>query len=401
MIRRLRIKIIAVITLILTFAVFGIMTAVNAMESNSSRAEIESKMRRIADMDGFMPNDFTDLDPFSDSQSGYVDTFSIQIDFAYNVRRIVLTRDITVQQDEIIGYANQALQSGETYGELGRYAYYVQQKGYGTIIVFMNIQSYQQSLKNLRFTTSLIGLLTIFIFFGMSVALSFWLVRPVKTTFDKQKLFISNASHELKTPLAVISANSDVLEAQIGDNKWLGYIKSETLRMSELVEELLCLARLDDKTGHKLVMEEFNLTDVFLQTALPFESKVFELGKRFDVEAQPDLKYKGDVSSIRHVLTILIDNAIKYSEENGQISVKLYAHSGKKIIEVYNTGEGVPKDKLNKIFERFYRQDEARNSKSGGYGLGLAIAKASVEAHGGKIYAQSEYGKWMKFTVSL
>ena len=401
MIRRLRIKIIAVITLILTFAVFGIMYAVNTMETNSNRAEIESKIRRIADMDGFMPNDFTELDPFSDAQSGYVDTFSIQIDHFYNVRRIVLTRDITVQQDEITGYANQALQSGKNYGELGRYAYYIQQKDYGKIIVFMNIQSYQQTQKNLRFTTSLIGLLTIIAFFGLSVILSFWLVRPVKTTFDKQKLFISNASHELKTPLAVISANTDVLEAQIGDNKWLGYIKTETSRMSELVEELLCLARLDDKTGHKLVKEEFCLSDVFLQTALPFESKVFEMGKQFNVEAQPDLYYKGDTSSIRHVLTILIDNAIKYSKENGEISVKLYAHSGKKIIEVYNTGEGVPKDNLNKIFERFYRQDEARNSKSGGYGLGLAIARSSVEAHDGKISAQSEYGKWIKFTVVL
>ena len=111
--------------------------------------------------------------------------------------------------------------------------------------------------------------------------------------------------------------------------------------------------------------------------------------------------YKGDESSIKHVLTILIDNAIKYSDEHGRISAKLSSHGNKRIIEVYNTGDGVPKDQLGKIFERFYRRDEARNSKSGGYGLGLAIAKASVEAHGGRITAQSEYGKWMRFTVIL
>ena len=171
--------------------------------------------------------------------------------------------------------------------------------------------------------------------------------------------------------------------------------------MNELVNELLCLARLDDKTGHKPVMTEFNLTDVFLQTVLPFESRVFELGKQLEVDAAPDIKYKGDQSQIRHIITILLDNAVKYSDEHGLIRARLYTRSSKKIIEVYNTGEGVPKDKLNKIFERFYRRDEARNSSSGGYGLGLAIAKASAEANGGKISAQSEYGKWICFTVTL
>ena len=313
----------------------------------------------------------------------------------------MLTRDIVVQQDDIINYATEALSTGKTFGEMGRYAYYIQNKYYGKIIVFMDIRHIQQTEENLLFATSIIGLLTIVIFFFLSVLLSFWLVRPVKETLDKQKSFISNASHELKTPLAVISANTDVLEAQTGENKWVSYIKSETVRMNELVNELLCLARLDDKTGHKLIMSEFNLSDTFLQTTLPFESKVYEMGKTFEVEAEPDLMYKGDESSIKHILTILIDNAIKYSDEKGKISARLYSHANKRIIEIYNTGEGVPKDQLNKIFERFYRRDEARNSKSGGYGLGLAIAKASVEAHGGKITAQSEYGKWMRLIVTL
>ncbi len=401
MIRKLRIKIVAVITLILTVAVFGIMTAVNVMEREGNKTQIQSELKRIADLDGFLPDDYGSIDPYTDQKSGVNDCFSVQIDYFYNVRKIVLTRDIVVQQDDIIGYAKEALSAGSSYGEIGRYAFCIQNKYYGKIIVFMNIGSFQQAEENLLFSTSVIGLMTILIFFCLSLMLSFWLVRPVKETLDKQKSFISNASHELKTPLAVISANTDVLEAQTGDNKWIGYIRSETTRMNELVNELLCLARLDDKTGHKLVMSEFNLSDTFLQTALPFESKVYEMGKTIEVEAEPDIMYKGDESSIKHVLTILIDNAIKYSYENGKISVRLYVRANKRIIEVYNTGEGVPKDQLNKIFERFYRRDEARSSKSGGYGLGLAIAKASVEAHGGRITAQSEYGKWMKFTVTL
>ena len=401
MINKLRAKIIIVITLILTAAVFGIMFSVNTLESTSNRSEIERKIIRIADNDGFLPSDFESIDPYSDAQSGFTDCFSIQLDYFYNVRRIVLTRNVNVQQEDIIGYANAALRSGQNYGEMGSYAYYIQQKTYGRIIVFMDIRTYQQAQKNLLQTTSIIGLLTILGFFLLSIALAFWLVRPVKETLEKQKLFISNASHELKTPLAVISANTDVLETETGENKWLGYIRSETVRMNELVNELLCLARLDDKTGHKPVISEFNLTDIFMQTVLPFESRVFEMGKQLETDAQPDIMYKGDQSLIKHIITILMDNALKYSDEHGLIRARLFTKSGRRIIEVYNTGEGVPKDKLDKIFERFYRRDEARNSRSGGYGLGLAIAKASAEAHGGRITARSEYGKWICFTVVL
>lgn len=400
MIRRLRIKIIAVIMVILTLTVFAIMTAINIVSWSSNKIETETRLYRLADNDGFLPSDET-IEISHDSQSGYVDTFSVQINRFYEVRKIVISRNINVEQSVIIEYANEALNSGENLGELGSYAFFISNRPYGKIIVFMDIQPYQQAAKNLLLITSLTGLISVIFFFIVSLFLAKWLVKPVKITLEKQKQFISDASHELKTPLAVISTNTDVLEAEIGDNKWLGYIRSESLRMSELVNELLCLARLDDRSGHALNFAETDLSNLVLQTALPFESVLFEMGKIYNVEVQPDVKARVDESSIKHVLTILIDNAVKYSEENGKITVKLYTHSGKKIIEVHNTGEGVPKDKLGKIFERFYREDEARNRKTGGYGLGLAIAKASVEAHGGKISAKGEYGSWICFTVTL
>ena len=317
------------------------------------------------------------------------------------MRKIVISRNINVEQSVIIEYANEALNSDSNSGELGSYAFLVNNRPYGKIIVFMDIQPYQQAAKNLFLITSLTGLISIIFFFIVSFFLAKWLVKPVKSTLEKQKQFISDASHELKTPLAVISTNTDVLEAEIGENKWLGYIRSESVRMSELVNELLCLARLDDKSSQALHFAETDLSQLVLQTALPFESVLFEMGKIYSVEVQPDIKAKVDESSIKHVLTILIDNAVKYSKENGEITVKLYMHSGRKIIEVYNTGDGVPKEKIGKIFERFYREDEARNRKTGGYGLGLAIAKASAEAHGGKMSAKGEYGSWICFTVTL
>lgn len=400
MIKRLRIKIVVVIMSILTLTVFAIMTAINIVSWSSNHNEIETRLYRLADNDGFLPTD-EKIEIFHDSQSGYVDTFSVQINRFYEVRKIVISRNINVEQSVIIEYANEALNSDSNSGELGSYAFLVNNRPYGKIIVFMDIQPYQQAAKNLFLITSLTGLISIIFFFIVSFFLAKWLVKPVKSTLEKQKQFISDASHELKTPLAVISTNTDVLEAEIGENKWLGYIRSESVRMSELVNELLCLARLDDKSSQALHFAETDLSQLVLQTALPFESVLFEMGKIYSVEVQPDIKAKVDESSIKHVLTILIDNAVKYSKENGEITVKLYMHSGRKIIEVYNTGDGVPKEKLGKIFERFYREDEARNRKTGGYGLGLAIAKASAEAHGGKISAKGEYGSWICFTVTL
>ncbi len=401
MIRRLKIKIVAVIMTILTLTVTIIMVAINMVSQQDNRDRIENRLYRIAANDGRMPKEYDSLDPYHDAQSGYIDSFSVQVNHFYEVRKIILSRNIVVEQDTIIDYANEALVSGKQTGELGGYAFTIHNKPYGMIIVFMDVKPYQEANESLMRTTLFIGVTAILLFFIISIFLAKWLVRPVTTTLDKQKRFISDASHELKTPLAVISANTDVLEAEIGENKWLGYIRSESSRMSELVNELLILARLEDKTGHRLIIQPLDLTALVLQTALPFESTVFEMGKRFSVEAQPDVTYVGDASTIKHILTILIDNAVKYSEEHGEISVKLYTRSNRRIIEVYNTGEGVPKEKLTRIFERFYREDEARNSKNGGYGLGLAIARSGIQAHGGKIFAQSEYGKWIRFTVVL
>lgn len=399
MIKKLRIKIVLVITVLLTIVIAILMLAINIIARNNSSEQTKDRLQTIADSDGTISP--TQINPYHGNQMGYIDNFSVLLGMDNEVLKITLNRNIIVQQTDIVSYVNEALASGKSVGTIGSYAYMIQPKSYGKIVVFLDVSVQQLQNDNLVVTTIMIGIVATIIFFIIAVILSFWLVKPVKETFDKQKLFISNASHELKTPLAVISANTDVLEAELGENKWLSYIRSESVRMSELVNELLCLARLDDKSGHRLVMSELNLTDIVLQTALPFESTVFEMGKKFDVEAEPNVKFVGDESSIKHVLTILIDNAIKYSNEKGEVSVKLYTHSGKKIIEVYNTGDGIPSDKLNKVFERFYRQDEARNSKSGGYGLGLAIAKSIVEAHNGKICAKSEYGKWAKFIVTF
>lgn len=404
MIKRLRIKLTAILSAVLAVVITGIMITINVMAQSNNQAQINERLLKIAYNNGEIPREYSDTNIYHGKDEGYIDTFSVLIDGAYRLIGIYSGRTVgndDVSQRDYIEYANTAINSHEKSGVIGSYAYIIELKSYGKIIVFLDIGQYQRTERNLFFTTLFMGITAIILFVAISFGISFWLVKPVKENFERQKRFISDASHELKTPLAVISTNTDVLESEIGENKWLTYIRSESQRMSELVNELLMLARLDDKSGHKLIMTEVNLSDLVLMTALPFESTIFEMGKKFDVDVQPDIKCKGDESALKHIMTILIDNAIKYSAEHGEISVKLYNQSNKHIIEVYNTGEGIKPENISKIFERFFRQDESRNSKTGGYGLGLSIAKSSVEAHGGKISVQSEYGKWVKFTAIL
>ena len=401
-IKKLRIKITVILSSVLAFVIIGIMVTINVVAQTNNETQINERLLKIAYNNGKVPREYRDTNIYHGSDEGYIDTFSVFVDGAYRLIGIYSGRsDSEYTQEDYIEYANEAVNSRNERGEIGNYAYMIQLKSYGKIIVFLDISQYHRTDATLFFTTLFMGIIAIILFTLVSFGLSFWLVKPVKENFERQKRFISDASHELKTPLAVISANTDVLESEIGENKWLMYIRSESQRMSELVNELLTLARLDDKSSQALHFAETDLSQLVLQTALPFESVLFEMGKIYSVEVQPDIKAKVDESSIKHVLTILIDNAVKYSKENGEITVKLYMHSGRKIIEVYNTGDGVPKEKIGKIFERFYREDEARNRKTGGYGLGLAIAKSSAEAHGGKMSAKGEYGSWICFTVTL
>lgn len=398
MIAKLQKKIVLIVTMLLALSVLLIMLIINITSQYQSTQQLRNRLDSIVNTDGRM---LTPAALSLDDQNSMAFSFYLRIDRFNVLMEAGCNAESDIDTSLLVSYGEKALQTEKDFGYIDQYAFEVAEKRNGRMIAFTDASGSIQQNHNLAITTSVIGVISVLLFALLAVVLSFWLVRPVRETFDKQKLFISNASHELKTPLAVISANADVLEAEIGENKWLSYIKTDAMRMNELVNELLALARLDDKSGHQLIKSEFNLSDALLQTALPFESRMFELGKKYEMDVPADILYKGDESAVKHVVSILIDNAIKYSAPDGEISVKLSAKNNKRFIEVYNTGMGIPDDKLDKVFERFYREDEARNSKSGGYGLGLSIAREIAAQHNGFINATGEYGKWIRFTVTL
>ena len=233
-----------------------------------------------------------------------------------------------------------------------------------------------------------------------AVLLILRMTRPVKEAFDKQKQFVWDASHELKTPLAVISANAEVLSGEIGDNEWLGYIQSEVRRTDKLVQNLLTLARLD-WDDLPVMKERVDLGQAILQVALPFESTVFEAGKTLQLHVPEGIFCMGDSAMLQQLVVILLSNAVKYSDEKGHISLALESRGEKCILRVHNMGTPIDAATLHHIFDRFYRGDSSHNAENPGNGLGLAIASTIVRTHRGKISVTSTAEEGTCFTVIL
>ena len=266
-----------------------------------------------------------------------------------------------------------------------KYSYLLDKNNNLIIIDNSNINHRLSSL--LRFSVLIFILLEVLAGY-ISIMLTRWLVRPVEEAFNKQRQFVFDASHELKTPLAVIIASAEMLEKNPKEKKWLSNIKSEADRMNKLVINLLDLAKTESLPS-KLKYSTVNLSKETERSILTFEGLVFEKGLEIDYDIEDNIEFSCDLDKIKELLSILLDNAIKHSYDNAKIRVNLFKEKENIILEVINNGDDIPKDKQNKIFERFYRVDEARNRNENRYGLGLAIAKNIVDIHQGKISVTS------------
>ncbi len=287
--------------------------------------------------------------------------------------------------------------SGSAHG----FRYYKAEKAYGYFVILAdNGLGFSQSIGRHLLRVSLSVSLPVLLFlFCISILLSRYAISPAVNALKRQKQFISDAGHELKTPLSTITVNAAVLASELGPNKYMDCIQYETQRMDVLVRQLLDVACLDDAEPVER-REVFSLSEVVYQATLPFESLAFEQDIRYTTDIQENCSFCGDPERIRQVAGILLDNAFKYCRSGGEVSLQLRQEGRHLVLEVYNTGPGIAPEDLPHIFERFYRCDKARTG-NGSYGLGLAIARAAVEAAGGKISAESEYGHWSRFRVTL
>lgn len=289
--------------------------------------------------------------------------------------------------------------NGESFG------YLRQDIGNGKRIVLMSKSFQHEMLWNLLKIFIGVGSLSLILLFFISIYFTNKAINPLEETFRKQKQFIADASHELRTPLTIIKTNVSLLrenemETIHSQKKWINYIDSQAGRMSTLINEMLSLANLDANKKKEEIIN-INLSKMIRDSLLVFEVVIFEKGLILEEDLTDNIFIKGEQNQIKKLISILMDNAIKYTNNNGKITVLLINERNKAKLIIRNTGEGIEKEHLEKIFERFYRVDDSRDRGTGGYGLGLSIAKAIVEEHKGKIHAESIINNETSFIIEL
>ena len=294
-----------------------------------------------------------------------------------------------------------ALSEGKTSGRIGTQFYLNSKSSVGKrILIVLDERLEIANVRQVRRITMFIAaiacnLLCIAAWFLISA-----MVRPVQEAFDRQRQFVWDASHELKTPLAVIGSNAQVLSGEIGENEYLGYILSEVRRSDDLLKSLLTLARMDQGTV-KANLQTMDLSQAVLEVALPFESTAFEEGHPFDMDIPDGITCRGDKQMLQQLTVILLSNASKYAKPSCRIGIRLLKKGKGCELSVSDEGEGISPQDKKKIFDRFYRADSSHNRETEGFGLGLSIAKNIVDAHHGTIKVESEQDKETVFTVVL
>ena len=259
------------------------------------------------------------------------------------------------------------------------------------VLMIINTTSISNKLKGVLGVSILLFVLSEMLIILVSYLITEWITKPAREAFEKQKEFIADASHELKTPLAVIMASSDSLKVNKENIKYLDNIKFETERMNKLISSLLELSKLENTK--EIEMKEENLSKLVEKIALTFEGIAFEDNISIETDIEKNIMFKCNKDEIEKVISILIDNAIKHSNKNTSVDVIMSKLKNGITIKVINEGEGIKPGDEKLIFERFYRSDKSRNRESNRYGLGLAIAKNIVELHKGTIVASSKDSK--------
>ena len=380
MINKLRKKIFWVIQISLSIIILGIIVI---FTSFSYRNTLTSS---IIFMDKLEVKEDKQKD-FNEQRNGkYIDgVYRIEIN-----NNSIVTKPDGLNQ-EIMDYAIKVSNGKLEEGYIGNYIYQIRKFGNNVKeVILIESESTIRELKNIIIFSVIIAILGIIIIYIIAKKISKIIVKPVEESFERQKQFISDASHELKTPLAVIEANADVLQDKVGKNKWISYIQDEVQSMNKLVNDLLILAKAEKRNTSNSQL--FNFSKEVQMSVSVFESLIYEKKIKLETNINEGIEFNGDKEDIKHIISIILDNAIKHTEENNKIIVNLEKDKNNIKIEIKNQGEPILEEEREKIFERFYRIDKARNRNEKRYGLGLAIAKGIVDKYKGTICAISKDG---------
>lgn len=292
--------------------------------------------------------------------------------------------------DDLESYAKEVLSDGKEYGNFENLVYIRSLENDYDLVVFMDNVVIDENTKMIMIYTFVFGFISVIVIFIVSIILANRIIRPLEENDEAQRQFISDAGHELKTPVSAISANLEMLNKDIKENKWATNIDLENQRMTVIVNQLLKLARAESL---ELKMEKIDFSRVVLEEVLAFEIIAFEENLKLNYEEIEDVNVFGNKDELRQVISIILDNAISHSNNESDINVTLTTKQNKILFTVENYCEPLTSEQLEKIFNRFYRSDYSRTGGENHYGLGLSIAKAIVLKHKGEIFATYDEGK--------
>ena len=407
MIHKLRRKFICIAMISVTLVTVLMAASINVINFLSADHDLEHTLEMISanagDMPQFLPSDKPAPkrdDRFSMEKPYSTRYFVLYYTGSGSLLRTDLRHIAAVTEEDAGTYLSIAEKHGEGFGYTGTYKFYVANTDDGQYMaIFLDCYNELHSLR----TFALISLLAVAgcvaLVFVLVLILSRRAITPVIESAEKQKQFITDASHELKTPLTVITTSLKVLEMESGKNKWIDKIRSQTDKLTRLVNDLVTLSRLDEEKP-PMRISEFNISAAVEETAESFRDFAAAQGHALELGIAPELRCRGDEYAVRQLVSILLDNAVKYTDPGGAISLSLERRKKGVLLRTSNPCATVDERETGKLFDRFYRVDKARSGQAGGFGVGLSIAQRIVQAHRGTITADCPQSGVIRFTVA-
>lgn len=395
MIKRLRnkmifvsmVSLISVLVLLMgTIAILNYLKILNDADNTLSILE-QNNGQFPLDMHTFKPGEEKGIGPISPELPFESRYFFVLLDSNGAIKMVNTGRIAAVDTETAISYAQQVYEAEDSHGFVGQYRYLMTNKNNGVMVLFLDCGRTLDSFRMLIFSTLSVSLAGVLLVFLLLVALSKRIVKPFSDNFEKQKRFITDAGHELKTPLTIIDANTEILSMDYGENEWLLEIQNQTKRLATLTNDLIYLSRMEEVTSKN--RDRISISKVLEESLDSFEAVAKYNNRIIEKDICADLYISADKNEICKLITILVDNAIKYSVDASVISCKLVKQKHSVVLTVYNKTEYITHEQVSRLFDRFYRVDESRNTQSGGYGLGLSIAMAIVNANSGHITAST------------
>ena len=419
MIKKLRIKFILAAMTSVAAVLIVILGFINLMNYHSIIKDADTTLQLLADNNGVFPG-FDDsflpdrpekepedrelppalpegLSPEAPYETRY---FTILADENDNILNTDLNRIAAINNTSAKSYAERILASSRSSGFTGSYRFLVSKRDNTSLLLFLDCSRSLSTFHSFLIASIIISIGGILAVLILVIILSSRIVRPFSEAYEKQRRFITDAGHEIKTPLTIIDADVSVLEMDTGKNEWIEDIQKQTIRLRDLTNDLIYLSKMEENQS-SVPMVDFPISETAEDVLKSFRASAVACSKTLTSNIEPMLDYHGDSKSIQRLFSILLDNALKYSQENGEISFSLHKKGKNLHIQVYNTCEFIDQAQLPHLFDRFYRTDQSRNSETGGHGIGLSIAQAIVTAHKGSISASTADGHSLQINITL